>query len=279
MNTICSNIQTKTEIVSLKIIYTLIKRGIKPLLNQNGEYSFKRHSFNDSIELFILQKHLKLCNIRTKEQLNNLFNIYNNDMFKINININTIISNERTNYKDTRQPLNKSLVKTIQSLTFNIFNNYTYYRTKHILQHGITTFKLNDNMFKLCGFDNPTQLNIVKFGYINYYYGVILLANININQLFNSPKIINSSKITTDNQGYLKTYYTVNNIKYHSILDLRHPNTTFTMWIPKNNNNIRRLYINSSKHDYIIANKSYGINPVPTNRVFSSYKVKFIDIY
>ena len=134
-------------------------------------------------------------------------------------------------------------------------------------------------MFKLCGFDAPTSLNITKFGYIDYYYGVILLANININQLFNSNKIINSTKITTDKQGYLKIHNTVNNIKYHSILDLRHPNTTFTMWIPKNNNNIRRLYFNSSKHDYIIANKLYGVNPVPTNRVFSSYKIKYIDNY
>ena len=45
-------LSSKDELKALKIVYLLIKRGIKPITNQNGEFSFRRHgmiSLNQSM--------------------------------------------------------------------------------------------------------------------------------------------------------------------------------------------------------------------------------------
>lgn len=285
---------TSDELKALKIVYMLIKRGINPIINQNGEFSYKRHDFTQSIEVFILSKYLKKLNIRTKEQLNNLFNIYNNDMFNININYESLIASEQSNYIDYKQlsflgnlqnqsrckihksktQFTKIFIEQMELLTIKIFNNYREKRIASILTHGIATFKLNHDLFMKCGFNNPQPYNFTDFGYVDYYNGIILLANLNINQIMTLP---NNTIVRSDSHGYLSSTHNEHNIIYHSIFDLRHPNTTFKVWICKNNDGIRRLYFpnpNGCGSSYLTLNRKHALNPIESNHIFS-YSLSF----
>ena len=274
------------ELKALKIVYMLIKRGINPITNQNGEFSFKRHDFTQSIDVFILSKYLKKLNIRTREQLNNLFNIYNNDMFRININYDSLIASEQSNYinykqlsmnqakygnssKQSKSQFTKIFIEKMELLTLRIFNNYRVNRIASILTHGITTFKLNHDLFMKCGFNNPQPYNYTDFGYIDYYNGIILLANININQIMTLP---HNTIIKSDSHGYLLSTFNQNNLKYYSIFDMRHPNTTFKVWIAKDNDGIRRLYFpnpNGRGSSYLTLNRKYDLKPIESNHIYT----------
>ena len=274
------------ELKALKIVYMLIKRGINPIIKQNGEFSHKRHDFTQSIEVFVLSKYLKKLNIRTKEQLNNLFNIYNNDMFNININYESLIALEQSNYIDYKQLIKKQFqdksrykthklksqfIEQMESLfsKIRIFNNYREKRIASILTHGVATFKLNHDSFMKCGFNNPQSYNFTDFGYVDYYNGIILLANLNINQIMTLP---NNTVVKSDSHGYLSSTHNEHNIIYHSIFDLRHPNTTFKVWICKNNDGIRRLYFpnpNGCGSSYLTLNRKHALNPIESNHIYT----------
>ena len=298
-------LSSKDELKALKIVYLLIKRGVKPITNQNGEFSFRRHDFTQSIDVFILSKNLKLLNIRHREQLNNLFNIHNNDMFNINIpSYESIVAAEQSNYINYKQLSSKSSnpkhsskhtqftrirINEMELLTIRIFNRYRENRIASILFYGITTFKLNHDTFIKCGFDNPQDYNITDFGYVDYYNGIILLANLNINQIMTLP---NNSVVRSNEHGYLPSKESVNlengnKIDYHSIFDLRHPNTSFKLWICGNNPNIRRLYFpnpNGKGSSYLTLNRKYALKPIESNHIFtygtlSGHPVKTYNFY
>ena len=164
-------LSSQNELKALKIVYSLMKRGVQPITNQNGEFSFRRHDFTQSIDVFILSKNLKLLNIRHREQLNNLFNIHNNEMFNINIpSYESIVAAEQSNYinykqlsskssnlnylesskhKSTHSQFPRTFIDKLELLTIRIFNRYRENRIASILFHGITTFKLNHDTFKI----------------------------------------------------------------------------------------------------------------------------------
>lgn len=307
-------LSSQDELKALKIIYMLMKHGVKPITNQNGEFSFRRHDFTQSIDVFILSKNLKLLNIRHREQLNNLFNIHNNDMFRITIpSYDSLIAAEQSNYVNYKQisqyhfdsskhsnsldtvqksrhtQFTRDRIEKLELLTIRIFNHYRENRIASILFHGIATFKLNHDTFIKCGFDNPQDYNITDFGYIDYYNGIILLANLNINQIMTLP---NNSVVKSDKNGYLPSTYKINsgvrgNINYHSIFDLRHPNTSFQLWICGKNPNIRRLYFhnpNGVGSSYLTLNRKHALNPIESNHIFmygglSNHPVKTYSFY
>lgn len=315
-------LSSQDELKALKIVYLLIKRGVKPITNGNGEFSFRRHDFTQSIDVFILSKYLKKLNIRHREQLNNLFNIHNNDMFNINIpSYESIVAAEQSNYINYKQLSSKSSnqnhldsssegclracasskhkskhtqftrirINEMELLTIRIFNHYRENRIASILFHGITTFKLNHDTFIKCGFDNPQDYNITDFGYIDYYNGIILLANLNINQIMTLP---NNSVVRSNKHGYLPSKDSIiskngNKIDYHSIFDLRHPNTSFKLWICGNNPNIRRLYFpnpNGKGSSYLTLNRKHALKPIESNHIFtygtlSGHPVKTYNFY
>lgn len=278
-------LSSQDELKALKIVYSLIKRGVKPITNSNGEFSFRRHDFTQSIDVFILSKYLKKLNIRHREQLNNLFNIHNNDMFNINIpSYESIVAAEQSNYinykqlsskssnpkhKSTHSQFPRTFIDKMELLTLRIFNHYRENRIASILFHGIATFKLNHDTFIKCGFNNPQDYNLTDFGYIDYYNGIILLANLNVNQFMMYP---DGTLIKSDKNGYLLSKETIENIDYYSIFDLRHPNTSFKLWICGNNPNIRRLYFpnpNGKGSSYLTLNRKHALKPIESNHIFT----------
>lgn len=287
------------ELKVLKVVYLLLKRGVKPITNQNGEFSFRRHDFTQSIDVFILSKYLKMLNIRHRQQLNNLFNIHNNDMFNINVNYDLVVAAEQSNYinykqltqhqinhskhKSTHSKFTRIFIEKMELLTIRIFNHYRENRIASILTHGVAAFKLNHELFMRCGFDNPQPYNYAEFGYVDYYNGIILLANLNINQLLLLPT---NTLVRSNQYGYVNA--TFNEIRgvSHSIFDLRHPNTIFKVWICKENPDIRRLYFpnqNGCGSSYLTLNRKHALEPIESNHIFSfptSFKgVKMYNFY
>ena len=271
------------ELRALKVVYILIKRGIKPITNQNGEFSFRRHDANQSIDVFILSKYLKMLNIRHRQQLNNLFNIHNNDMFNINVNYESIIAAEQSNYVNYKQLSSKSsnptrksksqfsriFIEQMELLTLKLFNHYRENRIAFILTHGIATFQLNHELFMRCGFNNPQPYNYIDFGYVDYYNGVILLANLNINQIMTLPT---NTLVHSNQHGYVIANFNEIRGVSHSIFDLRHPNTNFKVWICQNNPNIRRLYFpnpNGIGSSYLTLNRKHALEPIESNHIFT----------
>lgn len=293
------------ELKALKVVYILIKRGVKPITNQNGEFSFRRHDFTQSIDVFILSKYLKKLNIRHRQQLNNLFNIHNNDMFNININYESIIAAEQSNYINYKQLAHSSdisghqinhnkhksrhskftriFIEKMELMTLKIFNRYRENRIAFILTHGVATFQLNHELFMRCGFDNPQPYNYVEFGYVDYFNGIILLANLNINQIMTLPT---NTPVHSNQYGYVNaTFKEIRGVS-HSIYDLRHPNTNFKMWVAQNNPDIRRLYFpnpNGCGSSYLTLNRKHALKPIESNHIFtfsSSFKpVKMYNYY
>lgn len=294
-------LSSQDELKALKIVYSLIKRGVKPITNQNGEFSFRRHDFTQSIDVFILSKNLKLLNIRHREQLNNLFNIHNNDMFNITIpSYSSLIAAEQSNYVNYKQisqyqskhakhsskhtQFTRIRINEMELLTIRIFNRYRENRIASILFHGIATFKLNHDTFIKCGFNNPQDYNLTDFGYVDYYNGIILLANLNVNQFMMYP---DGTLIKSNKNGYLLSKETIKNIDYYSIFDFRQPNTTFKLWICKNNPDIRRLYFpnsNGKGSSYLTLNRKHALKPIESNHIFtyggiSRKPVKMYNLY
>ena len=279
-------LSSQDELKALKIVYSLMKRGVKPIINSNGEFSFRRHDFTQSIDVFILSKYLKLLNIRHKEQLNNLFNIHNNDMFRITIpSYSSLIAAEQSNYVNYKQisqyqskhakhsskhtQFTRIRINEMELLTIRIFNHYRENRIASILFHGIATFKLNHDTFIKCGFNNPQDYNLTDFGYVDYYNGIILLANLNVNQFMMYP---DGTLIKSNKNGYLLSKETIKNTDYYSIFDFRQPNTTFKLWICKNNPDIRRLYFpnsNGKGSSYLTLNRKYALKPIESNHIFT----------
>lgn len=287
------------ELKALKVVYLLLKRGVKPITNQNGEFSFRRHDFTQSIDVFILSKYLKMLNIRHRQQLNNLFNIHNNDMFNINVNYDLVVAAEQSNYINykqlTQHQINHSkhksrhskftriFIEKMELLTIRIFNHYCENRIAFILTHGVAAFKLNHDLFMRCGFDNPQPYNYAEFGYVDYYNGIILLANLNINQIMTLPT---NTLVRSNQYGYINATFNESRGVSHSIFDLRHPNTNFKVWICKENPDIRRLYFpnpNGCGSSYLTLNRKHALEPIESNHIFSfptSFKgVKMYNYY
>lgn len=294
------------ELKALKVVYLLLKRGVKPITNQNGEFSFRRHDFTQSIDVFILSKYLKMLNIRNRQQLNNLFNIHNNDMFNINVNYDLVVAAEQSNYinykqltehqinsgikgnskhKSRHSKFTRIFIEKMELLTIRIFNHYRENRIASILTHGVAAFKLNHELFMRCGFDNPQPYNYTEFGYVDYYNGIILLANLNINQIMTLPT---NTLVHSNQYGYVNATFNSDSLRgvSHSIFDLRHPNTNFKVWICKENPDIRRLYFpnpNGCGSSYLTLNRKHALEPIESNHIFSfptSFKgVKMYNYY
>ena len=226
------NTLTNDEIHSLKIIQLITNiYDIKIDFTKKGFIYHKRKHILQNTYKYIVYKHCKKLNIRTMEQLNNLYNIYQSNINNIYINLHSIIN--KSNNK-----VNKINNKTRQDF------NYKYYRyvkyinniNLHIRRFGKKLFNISIQEFNKCHFI-PTS-----YGYIDYYNQIILFADININNMYDylfnnfNKHII---KYKTNDNGFIR-------IKHNGFIqcyDLGHRNTIFTYW---NKNNITRLYYNNN---------------------------------
>lgn len=269
-----TNIQTVNQetIYYLKIIQYLEKRlNIKPIFNNNGTFSFKRHNINDQDESqYLYSKCLKKIKIRTREQLNLLMNTYSNELFNVVIDIKS----ELKHVPSKRIIDNQNYVSTMKLLE-PIFINYKEKREEFIIKHGIVTTSLLKTSI------NEYTFYEKDYGRIDYYHGVIILFNLNINSIVPLLRQNNITKFKTTNKGmYPIMRREPDNKEYVEIYDFKHKNTLFTLWQPKNNNNVARLYFqlgNTTKYISLITNKiqskfiQCNSNKFITKRIIDKY--------
>lgn len=244
-----TNIQTVNQetIYYLKIIQHLERRlHVRPIFNKNGTFSFKRHNINNQNDLqYLYSKCLKKIKVRTREQLNLLMNTYSNELFNVVIDIKTELK-----HVPSKQIMSHSTYVSVMKELEPIFVNYREKREQSIIDHGIiTTSILKDliNQYTFYGRD---------YGRIDYYHGVILLFNLNINATIPLLKQNSIKYFRTTNIGlYPLIRREENNKEYLEIYDFKHKSTMFTFWQPENNNRIARLY-------YFIGNKKTYISLV-----------------
>lgn len=236
----------QSEIKSLKILKTLeMKHYVKPIVNNNGEYSFKRHDINMNNEYqYLYAKHVKLLNIRTRLQLINLWNLYNNELFNTYVSIEDEL--ERSNVKRIKQ----STLRTYDKMLKDTFMNHAKTREQLIIKYGLKLHEIARDEY------NDYYFIDVKYGQIDYYRGVILVANINANMLI-QPLL--AYKQACQQRGIFKQFktndYGILQIIYGSMIhlyDLRHPNSIISIWYK---NGMVRLYINNDHNIYIKLNK------------------------
>lgn len=247
-----TNIQTVNQetIYYLKIIQYLEKRlHIKPVFNNNGTFSFKRHNIDNQDESqYLYSKCLKKIKIRTREQLNLLMNTYSNELFNVVIDIKS----ELTHVPSKRIINNKYYVSIIKKIE-PLFINYKEKREEFIIKHGIVTTSILKTSV------NDYTFYEKDYGRIDYYNGVILLFNLNINSI--TPLLIQNNIIyfTTTNKGlYPIIRREPDNKEYVEIYDFKHKDTLFKFWKVDKNNNIARLYFkigNTTKYISLITNK------------------------
>jgi hypothetical protein len=259
------------ELYYLKIIQILEKQySIHPLFNKDGQLSFKRNNIDQqNAHQYLYCKCVKKLAIRDRNQLNLLLLLYSSELFHTRVNFNQEL-NEAPFKRLVNQPKYRKAMKKIT----NLFTNYQMRREINIRQHGIVTRTISLTTFNKCFFQ------YTSYGLIDYYNGIIFLANLNVNTI--GPLLIeNNIKLFSTNE---KGFYTILNHKkgdekYFELYDFKHKNTMFNLWRCKDNAKINRLYYRfngSPKYISIITNK-LSVDFVQTNSTF--YFKKIIDEY
>ena len=239
------------ELYYLKIIQILEKQfHIHPLFNKDGLLSFKRNNVEqETPHQYLYCKCAKKLRIRDRNQLNLLFLLYSSELFIIKVNFNHEL-NQAPRQRLVNQKQYREAIKKINPL----FIGYQMKREKIIREHGIVTNTISSTIYNKCYF------HYKDYGLIDYYNGIIFLANLNVNSI--GPLLI-QNKIkyfkTNDKGFYLIVNHCKNNENYYEIYNFKHKNTNFNLWLYKKDNiNINRLYYNvngATKYISIITNK------------------------
>jgi hypothetical protein len=205
----------------------------------NGTVYHKRKDRHQDVGKYIFYKYCRKLNITTMDQLNTLINTYLSDMKEININLSKVIDQHRKKAKQiTNQTLNNMNTKLKKK-----FKNITLSREQHIKKYGLKV-----NLMETQEYDKYVFVP-TKYGFIDYYNGVILLTDLNINNLYNVFMKEPKRTYTTDEYGYLKVFVILNGVKYIKYYDFRHPNTKFNFWhkVTPDKKELTRLYYNNGQ--------------------------------
>lgn len=227
-------------------------------ITQKGTIYHKRKYINQDVIKYMFYKYCKELNISTLEQLNVLINTYFPDMNKIKIDINKVIRENRRKAPTKNNELINSMNKQLKKK----FKNIIVSREEHIKKYGYVSFVIKETLF------NKFYFIPTKYGFIDYYNGVILLTDINIHNMYNvlnSYYLIKPNKeYSTDSNGYLKIITKKDNNNIVKLYDLRHKNITFKFWHKtiSPNNEFNRIYINKM---YINIDKTKQGNKIKSN--------------
>lgn len=257
------------ELYYLKLIQILEKQySIHPLFNQDGQLSFKRNNIDQqNAHQYLYCKCVKKLGVRDRNQLNLLLLLYSSELFHTRVNFNQEL-NQAPCQRLVNQPKYRKAIKDITPL----FYNYQKKREIFIKKHGIITRTISLTTFKKCYFQ------YTSYGLIDYYNGVIFLANLNVNTIGSLLIKNNIKSFNTNEKGfYTILHHTNNNEKYYELFDFKHKNTTFKLWCCKGNAKINRLYYqfnNTSKYISIITDK-LPVDFVQTNSTFYFRKTSY----
>lgn len=265
-----TNVQTvnENELYNVKILYILTKQyNIKPIFNKNGTFSFKRHNIDQQSEYqYLYAKCLKNINVRTREQLNLLFNDYSSELLIKTVNLGAELNTAPMKTNSVYKTYSKE-IKAIKP----IFDNYIRKRERFIMTYGIVakSVKMNPELHHF--YDT-------SYGKIDYYNGIILLANLNVNVLGKLLIENNKRVILTDKNGF---FFVKNKGGYVEIYDLKHKNTIFKVWKCKDNPKIFRLYytLNNNQKYIALVEDKLKFNFVCTNTNYYTLLKRIVDKY
>lgn len=238
----------ETFMTDLKVLQILCNTyNFNWLVNKNGKFAFRRKNVElESKIQYGFCKACKRCNIRTKDQLDDLLANKQKDLENITVNLNAYLAPAPKKIKK----ISKRVLKEYRDVIFKDLSFSIEHRTKWILENGIILncyckksvpnfIKKNE---KDCFTDEyfNKQMMPTLYGFIDLHYGILLIDNVNL------TLNMNGGKFTTDNYGRRK-YTKENDTTFRAYIQLGIPNTTFNPWhLParksKNGIALNRLY-------------------------------------
>lgn len=244
------------------------KYNFNGLLNKNGEYSFKRHDIDkDDIFKYGFCKACKLCNIRTKQQMIDLKASQTNRLHTIHVNLNTYLNPGNKIRKISKRELKNYEKKINVKFTFEHreewVKKYGYLLNvycKRSVPDFMKSIDLNENFDK---YMIPTA-----YGFIDLFYGIILLDNINLSLIKHSVK--------SDNYGRIIIRSAKDNT-FKTFVQTNIPNTQFNYWhkITDSGKELTRLYHNfgaRTKYLSIMVKPGEVFTPTPTFKLPNKIK-------
>lgn len=238
------------------------KFNFNKLLNKNGEYSFKRHDIDkDDIYTYGFCKACKLCNIRTKQQMIDLRSSQTNRLQNIHVNLNTYLNPGDKIKKISNRELRKYERKIVRMDREEWIKNYGTLLNVYSIRtvpDFMKTLDLNENFDR---YMIPTS-----YGFIDLYFGIILLDNINLSMITKNVKSDNYGRvlIKSTKDDTFRTYCQVNM-----------PNTQFNYWhkTTDSGKELTRLYHNS-KFLTIMVKPGETYTPTPLFKPTNKNKLK-----
>lgn len=238
------------------------KFNFNKLLNKNGEYSFKRHNISkDDIYTYGFCKACKLCNIRTKQQMIDLRSSQTNRLQNIHVNLNNYLNPGRH-------------VGRISNRTIKVYERKIKLmdREEWIINYGIllnvySIRSVPDYMKKIDLNENFEKYMIpTSYGFIDLYYGIILLDNINLS--------IITKNVKSDNYGRVLVK-SAKDKTFKTFCQTNMPNTQFRYWhkITTDGKELTRLY-HSKKYLSIMVKPGEMFTPTPMIRIDNKIKMK-----
>lgn len=214
------------------------------LLTKDGQFSFKRHNVAMENEIYYgFCRACKICNIRTKQQMTDLRASQTNRLNDIHVNLNEYLKTAPKVRRFTKRQIKE--FETQIKIDYSKENRYKWIMNYGILLNcyclrsvpdfmkedarvsGNEVHYLNENFDK---YMIPTV-----FGFIDMYYGILLIDNINLSMI--------KSDCKTDNFGRT-IIKSARDPSFKTFIQLNIPNSEFKYWqtISDSGKDIRRLF-------------------------------------
>lgn len=230
------------------------KYNFNGLLTKDGQFSFKRH--NVALENEIVYgfcKACKICNIRTKKQMTDLRASQTNRLNDIHVNLNDYLKTAPKARRFTKQQIKdfETQIKIDYSKQnrLNWIMNYGILLNCYCLRSvpdfmkedarasGNEVRYLNENFVK---YMEPTL-----FGFVDMYYGVLLIDNVNLSMI--------KSNCKTDNYGRV-IIKSAHDPTFKTFIQTNIPSSDFKYWNKTSDSgkDLRRLYRNDTASTKIV---------------------------
>lgn len=246
------------------------------LLTKDGEFSFKRHNVAMENEIFYgFCRACKICNIRTKKQMNDLRSSQTNRLNDIHVNLNKYLKTAPKVRRFTKRQIKE--FETLIKIDYSKENRFKWIMNYGILLNcyclrSVPDFMKEDarasgNEIKYLNDNFDKYMKPDLFGFVDMYYGIILIDNVNLSMIKKS--------CITDNYGRV-VIKSANDPTFKTFIQLNMPNTNFNYYhkISESGKELRQLYHNKpnmkKKYISIFAEPGKTFTATPTIKFKSS---------
>lgn len=219
------------------------------LLTKDGEFSFKRHNVAMENEIFYgFCRACKICNIRTKQQMNDLRASQTNRLNDIHVNLNIYLKTAPKVRRFTKRQIKE--FETQIKIDYSKENRYKWIMNYGILLNcyclrSVPDFMKEDarasgNEVRYLNENFEKYMKPDLFGFVDMYYGIILMDNVNLSMI--------KTNCQTDDYGRV-IIKSPHDPTFKTFIQTNIPNTKFNYWhkISDSGKDLRRLYRNETK--------------------------------